>query len=347
MVNQLILSVAGAGKTTRILNAITQDRRSLVVTYTNENYLGLQREIRRKFGCIPSNVTVLTYFSFLYAFCFRPFWSYALRDRAFNFNGAPRLYGRAAKKDHIEHYLDQSGYLYNNRVAKFLLQFETIPKIVERIDTFFDQVLVDEVQDLASYDFELMLKLSASDSDFLFVGDYFQHTFDTSRDGPKNKNLYKNGLEEFIKRFTACDFLDDRVSLKRTYRCSQSVAAFISDNLGIPIESHRLDNTTVEIIDDKKRTLEIFNDDAVVKLFYQDHAKYPCHSNNWGRCKGRNDYNDVCVVLNTKSHTALLGGRVSSLPESTRNKLYVACSRANGALYFVNEAHLKSLKNSR
>lgn len=40
-------------------------------------------------------------------------------------------------------------------------------------------------------------------------------------------------------------------------------------------------------------------DGNVVKLFYQEHYKYGCLSNNWGASKGLDHYNDVCVVLGT------------------------------------------------
>ena len=80
----------------------------------------------------------------------------------------------------------------------------------------------------------------------------------------------------------------------------------------------------------------------IIKLFYQEHYKYNCFSSNWGDSKGENNYNDICVVLNKtrlKSYNALVG-----LKSQTKNKFYVACSRANNNLYFVSDEFYKSFK---
>jgi hypothetical protein len=61
-----------------------------------------------------------------------------------------------------------------------------------------------------------------------------------------------------------------------------------------------------------------------------------------GDRKGENYYKDICVVLNKtglKSYNAL-----ENLKPQTKNKLYVACSRANNCLYFVSNEFYKSLK---
>ncbi|MBU3050286.1 hypothetical protein KNV96_19280, partial [Chryseobacterium indologenes] len=64
--NKLLISVAGSGKTTYLVRqALTVSDSVLITTYTEAN----EREIRKKFyqinGCIPSNVTIQTWFSFL------------------------------------------------------------------------------------------------------------------------------------------------------------------------------------------------------------------------------------------------------------------------------------------
>lgn len=90
----------------------------------------------------------------------------------------------------------------------------------------------------------------------------------------------------------------------------------------------------------KLEAMNIFKDNQVVKLFYQEHYKYNCFSRNWGDSKGENHYKDICVVLNKttlKSYTAL-----ENLKPQTKNKLYVACSRANNCLYFVSDEFYKS-----
>ncbi|MES9975043.1 MAG: DNA helicase UvrD [Candidatus Thiodiazotropha sp.] len=341
MAKELVLAVAGSGKTTKILEAVTEEKRSLVVTYTNENLRSLEESLHQKFGYIPTNITLITYFSFLYSFCFRPFFSYGLRDNGIFWE----IPGVFPPKSNPAHYITESGYLYGNRVAKYVQEHGGIPKIIARLEKYFDDFLIDEIQDFAANDFNLITTISDADIDFLLVGDYFQHTFDTSRDGQIRTNLHKNGLGAYLEEFENKGFSIDTSSLSKTHRCSPSVCDFITDHIGIGIESHRDDNTEVTVVEDVDTALLLFQDDDKVKLFFQDHGKYDCNSNNWGKCKGLNNYGDVCVVLNKKSSKLFRSGALGKLPESSRNKLYVACSRVNGSLYVLFEEHLSGLKN--
>lgn len=76
MDKKVIFAVAGSGKTTHIVNSLSDNKRSLIVTYTTANYENLRKKITIKFnGIWPANITLMTYFSFLYGFCYKPFLS--------------------------------------------------------------------------------------------------------------------------------------------------------------------------------------------------------------------------------------------------------------------------------
>lgn len=82
MVNRLIIAAAGAGKTTYLVNqAIQQSVNVLITTYTIAN----EMEIRKKFielnGCVPHNVTIQTWYSFLLQHGVRPFQGVVLDDK--------------------------------------------------------------------------------------------------------------------------------------------------------------------------------------------------------------------------------------------------------------------------
>jgi DNA helicase-2/ATP-dependent DNA helicase PcrA len=342
MAKQLILAVAGSGKTTRILDTIDDQKRSLVVTYTHENHRNLEAGLVEKFGRLPPHVTVLTYFSFLYRFCVRPFFSYELRDRSFTWKlPAFRPFW---KKSHPRHYLTKSRYLYANRAAKLPLEFGATTEIIARLERHFDQFLVDEVQDFASNDFNLLLALTKAELDFSLVGDFFQHTFDTSRDGNTRASLHTSGLDAYVAQFRNEGIDVDQASLDKTYRCSPSVCDFITETIGIPIASHRTEESNVRFVEDQAEALALANEPANVTLFRSDYAKYACNANNWGRCKGVNTYENVCVALNPKTLKHFLDGKMQELPDETRHKLYVACSRARGNLYLFPERFVSTLK---
>ncbi len=62
-----------------------------------------------------------------------------------------------------------------------------------------------------------------------------------------------------------------------------------------------------------------------------------CYSQNWGASKGEDHYHDVCIVLNKNSYNLFKAGELHKLNPKTRNKLYVACTRARGDLYFISD----------
>ena len=135
----------------------------------------------------------------------------------------------------------------------------------------------------------------------------------------------------------------DTDSLDKSWRCSPTVSNFITESIGIEIKSHKETNTVVSLIENEEKADEIFNDKKIVKLFYQEHYKYKCFSRNWGDSKGENHYNDICVVLNK---TALDNfSDLTKLKPQTKNKFYVACSRANNNLYFVSDEFYKKYKS--
>ena len=74
MDKRVIFAVAGSGKTTYIINSLKKDERVLIVTYTLGNYNNLLNKIANMFnGELPANIEVMTYFTFLYRFCYKPF----------------------------------------------------------------------------------------------------------------------------------------------------------------------------------------------------------------------------------------------------------------------------------
>lgn len=340
MDKQLIFAVAGSGKTQKIIGELNEHKRSLVVTYTNDNLNNLRQSVLRKFGCMPSNITIITYFSFLYSFCFRPFFSYKLKDNCFTWD-TPNTFPVAPN---IKHYMNTNRYLYANRTAKYILENNGVEKIKTRLEKYFDNWFIDEVQDFGGNDFNLLMEIAKSSLDMTFVGDFYQHTYDTSRDSKINQNLHKNGIEEYRKRFKKIGFGVGDKSLNKSHRCSQSVCDFITKNIGIEIYSHREDDTNVNIIFNENEAIELYKNDMIVKLFYQNHTKYNCYSNNWAKSKGLDNYDDVCVVLNDNTAEFFDKGNLSKLPPLTKNKFYVACSRAKGNLFIIKEQHLKQFK---
>lgn len=339
----VVFAVAGSGKTTRLVAELDEMRRFLLVTYTEANHDNLRTKVIERFGYLPPNIAIYTYFSFLHSFCYRPFLRSKKDTRGVTFGIPPRFPAYPLTDD--RRYMSSGRRLYANRLAKFITQSGLIDAVRARMEKYFDVFLVDEVQDFGGHDFNFMMDLSAARMSVTLVGDFHQHTFDTSRDGNVNASLH-DGYSAYKQRFERAGLKVDTDSLKRSRRCSKSVCNFITQKIGIEIEAHDERASVVRFEDDPVAVAALYEDPATVKLFYKEHYKYGCFSQNWGASKGIDRYENVCVVLSLDNVKAWHGGSFRDINPETRNKLYVACSRARGNLTFVPEALLKPYKRS-
>jgi DNA helicase-2/ATP-dependent DNA helicase PcrA len=339
MDKSIILAVAGSGKTTLIIDKINLEDNFLLITYTVNNTRNLKESILKKFGHFPSNIDLFSYYNFLYSFCFRPFLGYEIRPNGIFWN-IPPLFTNRLPLDNPKRYMTKNRMLYHNRIAKLLVQCEVLEEVNERLKKYYDHLFIDEVQDFAGHDFNLLKSVVKANMNIMLVGDFYQHTFDTSRDGNTNANLHKD-YEKYQKIFEKEKVEPNKEYLNKSYRCTESVCNFITNQIGIHIETHKEVDSKVVFIKDKTEIDKVFNDDSVIKLFYRESHKYKCHSRNWGDCKGENHYKNVCVVLNKTTMTHFKKENLSELKPVTKNKLYVACSRANNDLYFISESDIK------
>ncbi|PML49517.1 DNA helicase UvrD [Vibrio tasmaniensis] len=339
MDKRVVLAVAGSGKTQHIIDKLDLNSRALIVTYTVNNTSNLKKRILKKFGVMPKGIRVYTYFSFLMSFCVRPIVGNDIKIKGVSYSEAPRF----AKRHSHEHYVNNGHRLYHNRIAKMMMDCDGVSDISERIEKYFDFFCVDEIQDFAANDFNLLCELSKMNLEMLFVGDFYQHTFDTSRDGPIQKNLHKD-YDKYLSKLECAGYTIDLDTLSHSHRCSPTVCRFVSDKIGIRIGSHRTDEVDIELIREGADIERLLTDDSIVKLFFKESNKYVGWTDNWGNTKGLDDFSDICIVLNPTSLTAFTKGQLSDLAPSTLNKLYVACTRAKGNVYFVPQGLLGRYK---
>ncbi len=341
MGKKLIFAVAGSGKTTRVVDEIGAGRRCLVFTYTDENVINLRRKIAERHGGLPAGTWVMTYFTFLHTFCFRPIIGFGMRTRGLGFSDLPSRDRFNQTQD--GYYLDGAGRLYHSRLAKLLITRKLVDEVCDRIDKFFDMVCVDEVQDFAGNDFNFLMALGKTRADMLLVGDFWQHTYDTSRDKAVNGNLH-HSFEAYANRFRNAGFEVDTKSLLHSRRCSQAVCAFISERLGIPISTMSDRVAAVLDVSSQEEADALWRRSDVVKLFYREHSRYACASQNWGASKGEDHYDEVCVVLNPNTLSHHARGELAKLAPATLNKLYVALSRSRGNVYLASQTYFERYK---
>ena len=340
MDKKLILAVAGSGKTSYLIDKLNGTKKALIITYTDNNRDNIISKIIKKGQNLLQNNVVMTYFDFLYNFCYKPFLADIIQAKGIDYRTPPKYVSQEKK----EYYLNEQNQFYSNRLA-FFLQKKCIDDILLRIDNHFELLMIDEVQDFASRDFDFLLEIIKSNVNTYLVGDFYQHTYSTSNDGNKNSNLFDD-YDNYIKIFKNIGFECDEDLLCKSYRCTKKICNYISEQLKINIESHSSSDEEGEIqfIDDnnEEEIESIFFNDSIVKLHYQNSNKYGFNHKNWGEVKGLDCFKDVCVILNKKTYETK--NQLFKLSSQTKNKLYVAITRARRNVYFINEEKVKKYK---
>jgi hypothetical protein len=253
---------------------------------------------------------------------------------------------RYAGKNDDKRYLTNNGRLYHNRAAKFIEMKCLYGDVKKRLEKYYRFFYIDEIQDFAGHDFGLLRKISESNINILYVGDFFQHTFDTSRDGNVGETLYDD-YGEYKNKFRNMGFVVDETTLIKSHRCCPQICDYISNNLKINIGSCKSEWSEIKYISNEVEIKSIMEDDNIIKLFRQEHYSYKCRSKNWGDCKGENKYNDVCVILNKTTLDYYKKNNLSDLAKGTLNKLYVAISRAHGNVYFISEKEIQGYRKAK
>lgn len=192
---------AGSGKTQRILDraldAAADGKHVLITTYTIENRNQIERRISERAGAIPRNIDILTWYSFVINELCRPYQLSLLGDigviNSLNFGGEPFKY---AKKSERRFYLDKGGDVYRNRVSALALACNqaSAGRVIDRLASIYAEIFIDEMQDLAGHDFDLLDVLLDSPINLHLVGDPRQALYFTD-DSVKNKK-YKG--PEFV-----------------------------------------------------------------------------------------------------------------------------------------------------
>ena len=284
-------------------------------------------------GSWPDNITLMTFFQFLYQFCYKPFLSDRYGARGIFFGPNPN---RKLKQIQRAYYFTSTDYFYSNRLSLFLDKAGVISDIQNRIKAYYDEFIIDEVQDISGRDFNFLEQLMDTNVNMLFVGDFFQHTYNTSLDGNANKNLFDD-QEKYMKRFLNKGVIPDTTTLLKSWRCCQTICDYVSTNLGIAIDSNRTDDASIQFVSDPIERERLLADNTIAKLHYKNSGKCGDGHKNWGDTKGEDCYHDVCVMLNKGTMQKYNAGKLSDLAPLTRNKLYVAITRAHGNVYIMSE----------
>jgi DNA helicase-2/ATP-dependent DNA helicase PcrA len=354
MSSKLMIAGAGAGKTTWLVNKALKIKNSrvLITTFTEANEQGIKEKIYEINGCIPANITVMTWFSFLLRHGVRPYQS-AIYDgdiagmllvnkksgyRFTNSQGRPIYYG---EKDTVPFYLSRSSKIYSDKIAKFVVRAneKTNGLVLNRISRIFSNIFIDEVQDLAGYDLEIIKLLENKHISLLMVGDPRQVTYHT-HDELKNKKYNDGNIAGFITDHCRGIEIDEK-TLNKSYRNNQLICDFANTIYPqySPCESFGRTSTghdgvflvSTNMVDQYIEEYHpvLLRDKSTVKVSNNGVAL------NFGDSKGLTF--DRVLIYPTKPMQDWIKNANSKLEPKSRARLYVAITRAKYSVAFIND----------
>lgn len=236
--NKLIIAAAGAGKTTHLVNEalkIASDK-VLITTFTESNEQEIKKKIFELNGCIPSNIIVQTWFSFLIQQGVKPYQSFLYENKVtglllvnkksglkYCYNGKPVYY---RESEVAQHYFTNDGRIYSDKLSKFVYKLNEINSgiTIDRITRIYKYIFIDEVQDLAGYDLEIVDLLSRNNINLLMIGDPRQVTYHNHEEA-KNHKYSEGNIEDFIKERNLSIFVD-KTTLNITHRNEKRICNF-------------------------------------------------------------------------------------------------------------------------
>lgn len=249
MSNRLIISAAGGGKTTFLVREALHKKEDkiLIMTYTEANEAELKRKLFYESADhkIPVNITIQTWFTFLLKHGVKPYQG-AYNDLLFekeikgmlfcegksgfrfqNARGFPVYWGE--EENFRKFYFSTDFRIYSDKISKFVVACNenTKGEIISRLERIYSYIYIDEIQDLAGYDLEIVKLLLSSKIQIILAGDPRQVIYLTHHESKYSP--YKDGkIKEFVidKCKKVCDIDED--TLKYSHRNNKEICDFSS-----------------------------------------------------------------------------------------------------------------------
>ncbi len=229
--NKVIIAAAGSGKTTHIVEEACRNKNKhiLITTYTDANTEEIKHKFYDKCGCIPNNVSIKPWFSFLLSQCVRPYQGKLYQQRIDNlFLISGQSVPFIPEKNIPLHYFDKNGKIYSDKISKFAYRCNDLSKgmVIYRLSQIYDAIYIDETQDLSGWDLDFLYLLFLSDIEILCVGDPRQSTLRTNNSS-KNKNKSQINLLSHFKSIASKYSLEiDEQTLNTNHRSVKEICDF-------------------------------------------------------------------------------------------------------------------------
>ena len=347
MSNTVYIATAGSGKTTLLVDkacAVSSNECVLLLTYTESNAEEIHKKFYQRKGYIPRNVTILTWYSFLLCHLIKPYQNYVIDD-SYEINGilldsqvnSKRKEMRIPKFKWWLYYFTKERRVLSDwiRELAFECNEQSGGKAIERLTNLYEHIYIDEVQDLAGYDLELIKAFFLSKSNIILAGDPRQTTYLTNHSA-KNKKYSNGKILAYLQneRVLRWKYEVDNTTLGGSWRCGQKIcdyASIIASKYPPTVMRREAmgedDGVYLVRSKDKVRFLSSMQDTMQLRWWVKTKNIDPNYRvMNFGDAKGLT-FNAV-LIYPTDKMAKWMKGEVATLGDEATNKFYVAVTRA-------------------
>ena len=368
MNNEVIFAAAGNGKTYSLCakaKAALENgsKYVLLISYTNEGIRSLENEYRKQnCGVLDDKIIIKSWYSFLLSDFIKPYQCLLkLKEKRYNkeksftfpenFVGSIAFYNtdppcRWYNQTHLQYFINRLGDIDPDKVGHlaYLCNNHSDGKALIRIEEIYSHIFIDELQDYAGWDLELIRLLFDSPIFITCVGDYKQATYRTNN-SPKNSQYRDENIRNYFK------LLEKKGQCVISYanttrRFNQAICDFVNtihgdvDSIVEPngdVECDGgADNTGVYVMDINclEQYCEYYHPTI---LRYDKNAKidfcHNCDVFNYGTSKGATY--DRVVIIPVSTTLPFIKNQTKIKSNQTRAKFYVACTRAKHSITFA------------
>lgn len=362
MSNAVYLAGAGSGKTTLLVKKAIETAKKdtvLITTFTDSNAEEITSKIYSLCDYIPENITVQTWFTFLIQHGIHPYQNYA--DPSMETNDIKGLAFESARsglltknekfvyqipeRNFKRYYFTNDWKIHSDKLAKlaFRCNEKSEGKVINRISKIFQNIFIDEVQDLSGYDLDIVALLFKSSANVIIVGDPRQVTY-TTHNEQRNKKYDHGKIGDYLienKIIKASD-VDDK-TLNVSHRCNEAICSYASKIYEHQFETMHACACCHNSIDKKQGIFFICEHDIqnYLRLYNAIQLRHDRRQNinnefkvmSFGESKGRTFENTL--LYPTEPIKKWMLNHSYDLTDDAKSKFYVALTRAKNCVCIV------------
>lgn len=370
MNNRVVFAAAGHGKTYSLCSQAktaidNTNKYVLLISYTNEGIRSLENEYRKQNGgVLDDRVIFKSWYSILLSEFIKPYQcSLKLKEKRYkqefpvtfpeNFVNSIAFYDTEApskwyNQTHVQYYVNKRGDVIPDRTSHlaWLCNEHSGGNVIRRIQEIYSHIFIDELQDYAGWDLEVITLLFKSQIPITCVGDYKQATYRTNN-SQKNKQYRDEKVRAYFLMLEAQGLCVTSYA-NTTRRFNREICDFINTIHGDADSMVEPDPNNQQEIPVENSGVYMMNVDSLreyceyyhpIILRYDKKAKvgfqHDCDVFNYGGAKGATYERVVIIPVSTTLPFIERQAKIAS--NQTRAKFYVACTRAKYSVVFAME----------